>query len=59
VWARDENYLMFASANGSEPSLFDLREDPEMKKNVAGSNGDVVRRMYEGYILKDAGGPLA
>jgi hypothetical protein len=50
---------MFANANGSEPKLFDLREDPEMKKNIAGSNADVVRRMYEGYVLKDAGGSLS
>jgi arylsulfatase A-like enzyme len=58
VWARDEDYAMFAKNDGSDPSLFDLRQDPEMRKNIAGSNGDVVRRMYEGYVLKDAGGPL-
>ena len=58
VWARDKAYLMFARRDGSEPKLFDLREDPEMRNNVAGSNTDVVRRMYRDYILKDAGGPL-
>jgi arylsulfatase A-like enzyme len=59
VWARDQDYAMFANANGSEPKLFDLREDPGMKKNLAGSNADVVRQMYEGYVLKDAGGSLS
>jgi len=58
VWARDQDYAMFATSNGSDPHLFDLREDPEMKKNIAGSNADVVKRMYNDYLLKDAGGPL-
>jgi arylsulfatase A-like enzyme len=58
VWARDEAYLMFARSDGSEAKLFDLREDPSMNRDIAGSNQDVVRRMYQGYILKDAGGPL-
>src|SRR3712207_1803809 len=53
VWARDEAYLMFARSDGSEAKLFDLREDPEMRDDMAGSNQDVVRRMYQGYILKD------
>jgi hypothetical protein len=30
-----------------------------MRKNVAGSNGDIVKRMYNDYLVKDAGGPLA
>jgi arylsulfatase A-like enzyme len=58
VWARDEAYLMFARSDGSEAKLFDLRQDPEMRNDMAGSNPDVVRRMYDGYVLKDAGGPL-
>jgi hypothetical protein len=58
VWARDEHYAMFARSDGSEAKLFDLREDPNMKRDIAGSNPDVVRRMYGGYVVKDAGGPL-
>ena len=57
VWARDARYAMFARSDGSEASLFDLSEDPEMNKNIAGSNGDVVKRMWNDYVLKDAGGP--
>jgi hypothetical protein len=49
---------MFATSKGADPHLFDLREDPEMKKNIAGSNADVVKRMYNDYLVKDAGGPL-
>jgi hypothetical protein len=58
VWARDQDYAMFATSNGSEPHLFDLRDDPEMKKNIAGSNADIVKRMYDDYLVKDAGGPI-
>jgi hypothetical protein len=29
-----------------------------MTTDVAGANPDVVRRMFDEYILKDAGGPL-
>jgi arylsulfatase A-like enzyme len=57
VWARDESYIMFARTDGSEAKLFDLREDPEMRNNIAGSNPGVVRRMWNDYVLKDAGGP--
>jgi hypothetical protein len=29
-----------------------------MNKNIAGNNPSLVKRMFEGYVLKDAGGPL-
>jgi hypothetical protein len=58
VWARDERYAMFARYDGSEAKLFDLESDPEMDKNIAGKEPDVVKRMFQGYVLKDAGGPL-
>jgi arylsulfatase A-like enzyme len=58
VWARDESYAMFARDNGSEAKLFDLREDPNMDRDIAGSNPDIVKRMWNDYVLKDAGGPL-
>jgi arylsulfatase A-like enzyme len=58
AWVRDETYVMFAKNDGSNPLLFDVREDPNMDRNVAGDNPDVVRSMWNDYILKDAGGPL-
>jgi arylsulfatase A-like enzyme len=58
VWARDERYVMFCLNNRSEPHLYDLRSDPEMNENIADGNRDVVRRMFNRYILEDAGGPL-
>jgi len=58
AWARDESYAMFSRNDGSQARLFDLREDPGMNVDIAGSNQDIVKRMMEGYLLKDAGGPL-
>jgi arylsulfatase A-like enzyme len=58
VWARDDRYAMFGRNDGAAAKLFDVREDPEMTTDVAGANPDVVRRMFDEYILKDAGGPL-
>jgi arylsulfatase A-like enzyme len=57
VFTRDESYIMFARTDRSEAKLFDLREDPELRKNIAGSTPGVVKRMWNDYVLKDAGGP--
>jgi arylsulfatase A-like enzyme len=58
AWARDETYAMFAKSDGTGARLYDLREDVGMNRDVADDHADVVRRMMEGYIMKDAGGPL-
>ncbi len=58
VWCRDERYVMFALGDGTNGRLFDLKTDPGMNKDIAGERPDVVRRMFEGYVLEDAGGPL-
>jgi hypothetical protein len=58
VWARDEKYAMFSLYNGADPHLFDLESDPKMDKDIASSNPDVVKKMFDEYIIKDAGGPL-
>jgi hypothetical protein len=29
-----------------------------MNDDIAAGNPDVVKRMYDGYVLRDAGGPL-
>ena len=58
VWARDERYIMFSVNDRSDPRLYDLGSDPDMDKNVAGNNPDIVKRMFDNYILEDAGGPL-
>ena len=58
VGARDDRYAMFARYDGAEAKLFDLESDPKMNKNIAANNPDVVKRMFQDYVLKDAGGPL-
>jgi arylsulfatase A-like enzyme len=58
VWARDEDYVMFSLYDGARARLYDLREDPEMKDDVAGKRPYVVQRMFDDYILTDAGGAL-
>ena len=58
VWARDDRHIMFCASDGSGAKLFDEQEDPEMNKDIAAGNPDIVKRMFEGYVLRDAGGPL-
>ena len=58
VWARDEDYVMFARNDGSEALLFDIEEDSEMTKNVANAHQEVLKTMWKEYVLEDAGGPL-
>jgi hypothetical protein len=49
---------MFSLYDGSNPYLFDLEKDPKMDKNIASANPAVVKKMFNDYIIKDAGGPL-
>ena len=58
VWARDDRYVMFSTNQGDDPKLYDIQEDPTMHNDLAGREPDIVKRMFEGYVLKDAGGPL-
>ncbi|MDQ3376416.1 MAG: sulfatase [Actinomycetota bacterium] len=58
VWARDDRYLMFSRKDRSEPHLYDLQNDPETKRDLAGEDPDRVRRMFDDYVLADAGGSL-
>ncbi len=58
VWSRDEQYVMFARNDGAEAKLYDLRTDPNMNTDIAGSNLGIVSRMWSDYVLADAGGPL-
>jgi arylsulfatase A-like enzyme len=58
VFSRDEDYAMISRNDGTETKLYDLREDPGMYRDVAGDNPGVAKRMFEDYVLGDAGGPL-
>jgi arylsulfatase A-like enzyme len=58
AWARDEDYVMFAKNDGSNVLLYDLNADPQMNTDIAGNNQDVIDRMWNDYVLEEAGGPL-
>jgi arylsulfatase A-like enzyme len=58
VWARDEDHVMMSSNDGSDARLYDIKTDPEQTKDIASQRPEVVKRMFEDYVLKDAGGPL-
>jgi arylsulfatase A-like enzyme len=58
VWARDDEYAMFSTNTGTEAKLYDVRQDPGMHKDLAGKRPETVKRMFDDYVLKDAGGPL-
>jgi arylsulfatase A-like enzyme len=58
VWARDDRYLMFSRNDRSEPHLYDLQKDPATNRNLADGDPDRVRRMFDDYVLADAGGPV-
>ena len=55
-WTEDEDYALSVRNDGDQARLYDLREDPDMENDISGENRDVVRRMYEDYIIADAGG---
>jgi arylsulfatase A-like enzyme len=58
VWARDGEYAMISRYDGENTKLYDLVQDPEMQQDIAAGRPTVVRQMYEGYVLGDAGGSL-
>ena len=58
VWARDERYVMFCLNDGSEAKLYDVQEDPDQHNDIAANEPNIVKRMFEGYVLRDAGCPL-
>ena len=58
VRAMDQDYAMISRKDGSNALLYDLNVDPGMHTDIAESNQDVLARMWNDYVLKDAGGPL-
>jgi arylsulfatase A-like enzyme len=58
VWTRDDRYVMFSTNQGADAKLYDVQQDPGMYRDLARDEPKTVKRMFEDYILKDAGGPL-
>jgi arylsulfatase A-like enzyme len=57
VWTRDDRYVMVSRNDGADARLYDLSADPRMNMDIAGDNPDVVERMFDEYVVGDAGGP--
>jgi arylsulfatase A-like enzyme len=55
-WAQDEKYAVSVRNDGQEARLYDLRDDPKMNRNIAGDRPDIVKKIFDEYIMKDAGG---
>ena len=58
VWTRDERYVMFSTNQGADARLYDVQQDPGMYNDLARDEPNTVKRMFEDYVLGDAGGPL-
>ena len=58
VWARDDRHVMFSRNDGSEPRLYYAQIDPWQERDLAENDPDTVGRMFEEYVIKDAGGSL-
>ncbi len=58
VWTRDDRYVMFCKNDGANARLYDVESDPGMNDDIAAQEPGVVQRMFDGYVLRDAGGPL-
>ena len=58
VWTRDDEYVMLSTNTGTEAKLYDVRQDPGMHKDIAGGRPETVKRMFDDYVLTDAGEPL-
>jgi arylsulfatase A-like enzyme len=59
VWARDKRHVMFSRNDGSEARLYDAQSDPRQGRDLAEEDPGTVGRMFEEYVLKDAGGSLS
>jgi arylsulfatase A-like enzyme len=58
VSTRDDRYAMISVNDRSDAKLYDIQKDPGMNRDIAAENQDVIRQIFDDYVLKDAGGPL-
>ena len=55
---QDEQYVMFGRNDGTEAKLFDVLSDSQMHHDIAATDPERVKKMFEEYVLADAGGSL-
>ncbi|MGH3090015.1 MAG: sulfatase-like hydrolase/transferase [Rubrobacteraceae bacterium] len=58
VWARDDDHALISLNTGEEPRLYDIRSDPEQKRDIAPERPDIASLMFQNYVVADADGPL-
>ncbi|MBM3131499.1 MAG: sulfatase [Chloroflexi bacterium] len=59
VWCREGDHVLICRANGEEPQLFDMKNDPDQLQDIAPDHPEIVKRLY-GLVLGDAhDGPIA
>jgi arylsulfatase A-like enzyme len=58
VSTRDDRYALISVNDRSDAKLYDIQKDPGMNEDIAADNKDVIDRMFEEYVLEDAGGAL-
>ena len=49
---------MLCRSDGEWARLYDTLNDPEQRRDLAQEEPETVERMFEEYVLKDAGGSL-
>ena len=58
VCCRDEHRVMFCRNDGTDAHLFDAVNDADQRRDLAETETETVRRMYEDYAQRDAAGRL-
>jgi len=54
---RDDEYWFISNREGKEAQLYNLKEDPELQKNIAQQQPELAETIFQ-KIIKDAGGFL-
>ncbi len=55
--ARTGKWKFYSDYDGGNPQLFDLRQDPSESEDVAGRNGEVVKKISTGLLTWNAAMP--
>jgi arylsulfatase A-like enzyme len=58
VWCRDEAYVAFCRDDSTGAKLYDARNDPQLQRDLASEEPGRAEKMFEEYVLADAGGSL-
>jgi arylsulfatase A-like enzyme len=57
VWYRDSENVLICKCDGTEAQLYDVKKDPQQKKNIATEDQSKVKQLF-GRILEESKGSL-